>query len=294
MKVIAIIGKSCSGKSTIAKILESKYGFNRVVTCTTRPRRDKEQEGIDYFFLSPDSFEEKMNGREFLEVNLFKNWLYGTPYSSFSSDKVNVWVTEPSGLRAILKKKDVELRIFLLESNDKVRFLRYLTREENPDIQEMIRRYYADEKDFNMRNLPDGDYNIVYTDDEEKYKAQIDKILYRNSIICPAIITLPDLVTEAKNQVEKEYEADLKFNPFGVTEEHYIMSFMKILDKAIDEVAQSMTGYIAEDGLVEALQILIGEDYTTSEGTELAKQIKQLFKDKCDKYKLIYIPKCNV
>ena len=68
----------------------------------------------------------------------------------------------------------------------------------------------------------------------------------------------------------------------------------------------TMTGYIPEEGIrsalkhgtlaigqlgmAETLQILIGKDHTTSEGMELAKQIEQLFKDKCaelkEKYKL--------
>lgn len=146
--------------------------------------------------------------------------------------------------------------------------------------------------------------------------------------ICPVTIILPTLAMEAKEQVEKEYEADLKYNPFGVTKEHYIFAFMKILDKAIadarDQLIErfdwicaqdpksaqfmyengTMLGYKPEEGirsalkhgtlalgqlgLAETLQILIGEDQTSIDGMELAKKIEQLFKDRCAEYKQKY------
>lgn len=146
--------------------------------------------------------------------------------------------------------------------------------------------------------------------------------------ICPVTIILPTLAMEAKEQVEKEYEADLKYNPFGVTKEHYIFAFMEILDKAIadarDQLIErfdwicaqdpkaaqfmyengTMLGYKPEEGirsalkhgtlalgqlgLAETLQILIGCDQTDEEGMELAKKIEQLFKDRCAEYKQKY------
>lgn len=146
--------------------------------------------------------------------------------------------------------------------------------------------------------------------------------------ICPVTIILPTLAMEAKEQVEKEYEADIKYNPFGITDEHYIDSFMKNLDKAIHEAKDMlierfnwicaqppeaasfmyennvMAGYIPEEGirsalkhgtlaigqiaLAETLQILIGKDHTTPEGMELAKRIEQLFKDRCAEFKEKY------
>ena len=146
--------------------------------------------------------------------------------------------------------------------------------------------------------------------------------------ICPVTIILPTLAMEAKEQVEKEYEADLKYNPFGVTKEHYISAFMEILDKAISDARDqlierfdwicaqdpksaqfmyengTMLGYKPEEGirsalkhgtlalgqlgLAETLQILIGKDHTTEEGMNLAKRIEKLFKDRCSEFKEQY------
>ena len=53
---------------------------------------------------------------------------------------------------------------------------------------------------------------------------------------------------EAKEQINREYKADLAFNPFGITEEHYIGAFMKLLDQKIHE---------AKDMLIERFNWIV-------------------------------------
>lgn len=146
--------------------------------------------------------------------------------------------------------------------------------------------------------------------------------------ICPVTIILPTLAMEAKEKIDKEYELDIKCNPFSITDEHYINAFMDLLDTKIHEAKDmlierfdwicsqpadsakfmyengTMAGYVPEEGirsalkhgtlavgqlgLAEALQILIGTDHTTPEGMKLAKKIEQLFKDRCAEFKEKY------
>ena len=56
IKVIALFGPSGSGKDTVAKILAKQKNVNEIVSCTTRPMRDYEQDGIDYHFLTNEQF----------------------------------------------------------------------------------------------------------------------------------------------------------------------------------------------------------------------------------------------
>lgn len=49
--IIAIVGASGSGKTTLSKYLQRKYGIPAIVSTTTRPRREGEVEGEDYFFV---------------------------------------------------------------------------------------------------------------------------------------------------------------------------------------------------------------------------------------------------
>lgn len=135
--------------------------------------------------------------------------------------------------------------------------------------------------------------------------------------ICPVTIIMPTLAMEAK-----EYWIN---NPTGDTS--CVEAFMDLLDQKIHEAKDMlierfdyicsqpaasakfmyenglMAGYdgkttrsalrhgtlaLGQIGLAETLQILIGQDHTTLEGMELAKQIEQLFKDRCAEFKEQY------
>ena len=136
--------------------------------------------------------------------------------------------------------------------------------------------------------------------------------------ICPVTIIMPTLAMEAKEYCDRN----------GHGSDSYFESFMTLLDTKIHEAkdmlierfdwicSQSpdaakfmyengvMAGYVPEEGirsalkhgtlvvgqigLAETLQILIGKDHTTDEGMELAKQIEQLFKDRCAEFKQEY------
>ena len=142
--------------------------------------------------------------------------------------------------------------------------------------------------------------------------------------ICPVTIIMPTLAMEAIELAAKE-NLD---NGDYLNDNLVIECFMKLLNEKIGEAKDmlierfnwicsqpmesarfmyenhTMAGYIPEEGirsalkhgtlaigqlgLAETLQILIGKDHTTSEGMELAKQIEQLFKDKCAEFKEKY------
>jgi guanylate kinase len=71
---------SGAGKTTLARLLlESGAGLKHSVSVTTRPPRPGEAEGVDYFFVSRERFEQLCKQRELLEwAEVFGN-LYGTP-----------------------------------------------------------------------------------------------------------------------------------------------------------------------------------------------------------------------
>lgn len=76
--LIVISGASGSGKTSICRKIAAEYGFYYSVSHTTRPRRDKEVEGKDYFFIAKDEFEKLIKQREFLEwAQVYGNY-YGT------------------------------------------------------------------------------------------------------------------------------------------------------------------------------------------------------------------------
>ena len=81
-KLIVFSAPSGSGKSTIVNYLmqhhpELHLAFS--ISCTSRAPRGRERNGVEYFFLSPDEFKEKIAAGEFLEYEeVYKNRYYGT------------------------------------------------------------------------------------------------------------------------------------------------------------------------------------------------------------------------
>lgn len=80
-KILALFGPSASGKDTIAKQIVSKYPSltSNIVSCTTRPKRDYEKNGIDYHFISEETFTKHVLNGDMLEATCFREWFYGTP-----------------------------------------------------------------------------------------------------------------------------------------------------------------------------------------------------------------------
>ncbi len=76
---LIVSGPSGVGKSTLLKALRERYeGVDFSVSCTTRQPRQGEQHGVDYYFVTPETFAEHLANGEFLEhAKVFAN-SYGT------------------------------------------------------------------------------------------------------------------------------------------------------------------------------------------------------------------------
>jgi len=78
--LLIVSGPTGSGKSTLCERMLNEFScIQRVITSTTREKRPGEQEGIDYYFFSPEVFEEKVKSGEFYEyAQIFNRHYYGT------------------------------------------------------------------------------------------------------------------------------------------------------------------------------------------------------------------------
>lgn len=79
-KLIIVSAPSGSGKSTIiGKIMEKYENLHFSVSATSRPPRGTEQNGVEYFFLSPEEFKQKIENNEFIEYEeVYPDKFYGT------------------------------------------------------------------------------------------------------------------------------------------------------------------------------------------------------------------------
>lgn len=154
MKIVALMGEAGSGKDTILHRIMEKYPsyFNEIISCTTRPPRQGEKEGVNYHFLSVEDFIRKILNGDMLEATEFNGQHYGTDSQSLTIDKINIGVFNPEGVRCLQEDENIELYVFYVRAAGKQRLLRQLNREENPDVDEIIRRYKADTEDFSFLN----------------------------------------------------------------------------------------------------------------------------------------------
>lgn len=80
--LIVISGPSGAGKGTLCKaLLEKNKELKLSVSCTTRSPRTEEKEGVSYFFIDRDKFDEMIGKEEFLEYAEVYGNFYGTPIS---------------------------------------------------------------------------------------------------------------------------------------------------------------------------------------------------------------------
>ena len=167
-KIVALFGEAGSGKDYIVKnIMKTELGkryLNEIISSTTRPPREGEKDGINYNFISYDEFTKK----DFLEYTTFRNWWYGTSIDSLDINKINIGVFNIAGIYQLtnsnLNNKRVNCLPIYIKVNPKIRLIRQLQRENNPDCDEIIRRYLTDQKDF--FNIP-FEYKIIENNYDE-------------------------------------------------------------------------------------------------------------------------------
>lgn len=153
-KLVLLYGKSASGKSSIKKeIMKLRPEYNEVITSSTRCMREGEKDGVDYFFYSEKQMADKICKGEMAECVVFNNWVYGTEYEKIADDKINIGAWNPEGVEILNDDGNFECLNIFINTPDKVRLLRSLNREENPNVDEIIRRYQADEKDFRVIDI---------------------------------------------------------------------------------------------------------------------------------------------
>lgn len=141
---IVLIGKSCSGKSTIAQKLEV-FGFKGQLSTTTRPMRDYETQGVDYNFVSDECFNAMKADGQFIETDNFNGWQYGLTHKNFKD--ASVLILTPRGLHKYLELLPREnFLIIYVETSIKLRNTRMMNRGDLHD--DVNRRWVADDIDF--------------------------------------------------------------------------------------------------------------------------------------------------
>ena len=163
-KIYCVMGKSSSGKDTVYKKLKEQYKeFRLIVPYTTRPIREGEKDGVEYYFVDPEQFRAMKEDGKVIESRSYNTkcgiWTY------FTADDGQIDLSAADYLligtlvsyQALREYFGEEANVpVYLEVEDGLRLARALERErrqEKPKYAEMCRRFLADEEDFSEENL---------------------------------------------------------------------------------------------------------------------------------------------
>ena len=163
--IIYMMGKSSTGKDTIYKKLlqNDRLKLKAVILYTTRPRRIKETDGVEYHFVDEQAYEALKKQGKIIEERAYETfhglWRYFTvDDGKLNLEKENYLII--GTLESYQKTKEYFGEKYMLpvmvETDDAERLLRAIKREkkqEKPKYEELCRRFLADSEDFSEEKI---------------------------------------------------------------------------------------------------------------------------------------------
>lgn len=150
MNIFCIMGYTASGKDTVVKEISDNYNVRKIVPITTRPMREGERNGIDYFFYDEDYFIGEL--KNLIAVRKFKVWnneiwTYAFDKRAFKGNDNVIMSTDLTGFRELKYNfpKDNVIGIFL---DVPVSILVKRLEERKTPEEEIIRRLEDDLKKY--------------------------------------------------------------------------------------------------------------------------------------------------
>ena len=163
-RIYYVMGKSCSGKDTIYRRLAERHPeLCTVIPYTTRPIREGERDGVEYFFVDQTRMQEMKDSGKIIELRSY-NTVLGV-WNYFTADDGQIDLSAHSYLligtlvsyRAMREYFGTEAVVpIYIQVEDGTRLERAIGRERqqaSPQYEEMCRRFLADARDFSEENL---------------------------------------------------------------------------------------------------------------------------------------------
>ncbi|ADQ40532.1 guanylate kinase [Caldicellulosiruptor acetigenus I77R1B] len=176
--LIVISGPAGTGKGTVVgKLLEKNPNIKLSISKTTRKPRPGEKEGVNYFFVSREQFEEEIKNERFLEYAEYNNNYYGTPkdfvFEALEKGFDVILEIETQGALKIKKAFSDAVLIFLLPPSIEELYRRLVKRGTESEDEIKARLEIAKNE---IKLVPEYDYCVI-NDNVDDAAEKIQKII---------------------------------------------------------------------------------------------------------------------
>ena len=174
-EVLVITGPSGVGKGTLIRLLLDRFPEMKLsVSATTRGPRPGEHDGVEYHFLSPEQFQERIDADEFLEWAEYAGNRYGTLRSELERDAHPlVLEIEVQGARQVRERVPEAVSVFIAPPSDEALRTRLVGRgSDDPD--QIERRLAVARAELAAREEFD---HVVVNDDLDAAVEELGKLV---------------------------------------------------------------------------------------------------------------------
>ena len=176
-----LIGKSGSGKDSIFAKLQEEFAMRPLLLFTTRPMREGEEDGREYYFVTPAFLEKVRADGKILEERTY--YTVNGPWTYFTAlledyQRIDLSAEDYLGIGTIASYRKLsaafgegEVIPLYIEVEDGLRLLRSLEREreqKKPNYAEICRRFLADQEDFSEGRIREAGIVKRFSNDKSQ------------------------------------------------------------------------------------------------------------------------------
>ncbi|AQW85779.1 deoxyguanylate kinase / guanylate kinase [Campylobacter pinnipediorum subsp. caledonicus] len=199
-QILIVSGPSGSGKSTLLnRLFKEEDNLYFSISSTTRPRRNGEREGVDYYFIDEDEFKYGIDNDEFLEWACVHKNYYGTSLKpvlkALNDGKIVVFDIDVQGFCIAREKlKNYITSVFVTTKNKDE--LEKRLQKRNTDSNETIKNRLTNAA-VEMEHISEYDYFLINDDIEKSYMDLLS--IVRSMRVKSSIVNITEVIDNWKN-----------------------------------------------------------------------------------------------
>ena len=213
--ILIIMGESGSGKDTLLRELVQNHGFQPIISTTTRPMREGEVDGRDYYFVSQETFLKRLENNEFLEHRAYNTtangkpvtWYYGAEKQELDPDTNYAVVLDTGGAWGFLMHYGkLDCFVIQVQVSEEIR------------KQRAIRRGTFNEQEWNTRVSDDAERFCA-----EQTKGIVETVITNEMNLDDTVSALLEIIEDRKASIRDRLLKDIAVKFDDIQKGHTVL-----------------------------------------------------------------------